>query len=47
LRDFEDAVLIESALAIGAEGIVTRNPSDFSSARIAIYTPADVAAILR
>ena len=37
--DFEDAVLHEAAVHVGAEGIVTRNIKDFSKASIAIYTP--------
>ena len=46
-KDYEDAVLLESARAVAAEGIVTRNPSDFpKSGAIAIHTPADVVAML-
>jgi len=39
LADFEDAVLHEAALHVGAQGIVTRDPSGFRGARVAIYTP--------
>lgn len=46
-RDYEDAVLLESARAVGIEGIVTRNPSDFpKSGAIAIHTPVDVVMML-
>ena len=46
-RDFEDAVLFESARAVSADAIVTRNPSDFpKSAGISIHMPADVLGIL-
>ena len=46
-RDYEDAVLLESARAVGVEGIVTRNPSDFpKSGTIAIHAPADVVVML-
>jgi len=46
-RDFEDAVLLESARAVSADAIVTRNPSDFpKSAGISIHMPADVLGIL-
>ena len=47
-RDFEDAVLLESARSVSADGIVTRNPSDFTKASdISIHTPADIVKMLR
>lgn len=46
-RDFEDAVLLESARAVSADAIVTRNPSDFpKSSGISIHLPGDVCRIL-
>ena len=46
-KDFEDAVLLESARAACVDAIVTRNPSDFpKSSGIAIHMPGDMLAIL-
>lgn len=45
--DFEDAVLHEAARHAGAEGIVTRNPADFTSATLSIYTPVELRAALQ
>lgn len=45
-RDFEDLVILETARAIGADGIVTRNPADFPKVGLPIYVPADVVAML-
>ena len=42
--DFEDAVLHEAAVQIGAEAIVTRNAKDFAKAKLRIYTPAELIA---
>lgn len=42
LADFEDAVLHEAALHVGAEGIVTRDPSGFKGARLPVYTPDEL-----
>jgi predicted nucleic acid-binding protein len=39
LPDFEDAVLQASALAVGADGIVTRDPRGFKTASTKIYSP--------
>jgi predicted nucleic acid-binding protein len=38
--DFEDAVLDQSALHVGALGIVTRNFKDFQGTMLAVYSPA-------
>lgn len=40
IKDFEDAVLHESAIRAGADCIVTRNTVDFSLSQIPVYTPA-------
>ena len=45
-KDFEDDVLIEAALSVGADAIVTRNAADFRQARLAIYQPRDAIALL-
>ncbi|MBI3324287.1 MAG: PIN domain-containing protein [Candidatus Omnitrophica bacterium] len=42
LADFEDAVMHEAALHIGAEGIVTRDPSGFKGARLSVYAPEEL-----
>ena len=42
LQDFEDAVLHEAALHVGAEGIVTRDPTGFKGARLPVYTPDEL-----
>lgn len=42
--DFEDAVLHESALAVGATAIVTRNGRDFSNATLPVFDPPELLA---
>lgn len=39
LSDFEDAVMVSTAVRIGAECIVTRNLKDFRNVEIPVYTP--------
>ncbi|MGK7890878.1 MAG: PIN domain-containing protein [Leptolyngbyaceae cyanobacterium] len=39
LKDFEDAVQYESALASQLDAIVTRNPQDFANQSLPIFTP--------
>ena len=39
VSDFEDAVMIETAIRSGADCIVTRNTKDNSKAKISVYTP--------
>lgn len=39
--DFEDAVQIASAIAIGLDAIVTRNLPDYTRAQLPTYAPAD------
>lgn len=41
-KDFEDAVLYESALTVQARGIVTRDPGDFKKSKIRIYSPTEL-----
>ena len=45
-RDFEDAVLSESARLVSADAIVTRNQKDFSHAHIPVYTPEELLHLL-
>ena len=45
-KDYEDAVLHEAGLRAGVDCIVTRNPKDFSKAKVKIYEPNDLAIIL-
>ena len=45
-EDFEDAVLHESAVAAGVDGIVTRNQSDYEKSTVAIYSPQELEAVL-
>ena len=42
LTDFEDAVMHEAALHVGAQGIVTRDPAGFKGARLPVYTPDEL-----
>jgi len=46
-RDFEDAILHESAKSAGADCIVTRNTGDFKKSELLIYSPAQFLATLR
>ena len=45
--DFEDAVVHESALQAGVQGIVTRNITDFKGAKVSIYSPEELSKMLR
>lgn len=40
-KDYEDAVMIETAKRIGADCIITRNLKDYISAEIPVYSPED------
>jgi len=41
ISDYEDAVMVESALRAGIDCIITRNIKDYVNAPVPIYTPAD------
>lgn len=41
ISDFEDAVMVETAIRSGADCIVTRNIKDYSKASIPVYAPAE------
>jgi len=47
LYDFEDGVVCESARAIGAVGIVTRDRKGFADAPLPVYAPAELLAAVR
>lgn len=44
--DFEDAVMIETAIRSNVDCIVTRNTKDYKNAALPIYTPADFISLL-
>ena len=41
VSDFEDAVMIETAVRSGMDCIVTRNTRDYTHAQLPVYTPAE------
>lgn len=41
LSDFEDAVMVESAIRSGMDCIVTRNLKDYVKAPLPVYSPSD------
>ena len=41
ISDFEDAVMVETAVHSGVDCIVTRNTKDYAKAQIAVCTPAE------
>ncbi len=45
-RDFEDAVLAESAAIAEVHAIVTRNPKDFRNLSITFYSPEQLLKVL-
>ena len=46
-EDFEDAVLYQSGLGAGVDGLVSRNQRDFRKASIPVYAPTELVALLR
>lgn len=40
-KDYEDAVMIETAKRIGADGIITRNIKDYAVADLPVYSPSE------
>ena len=47
IKDFEDAVLNESAYRERIDGIVTRNIKDFKESKLTIYNPEELLKILK
>lgn len=45
VSDFEDAVMIETAVRSGADCIVTRNAKDYTKSPIPVYSPAEFLAL--
>jgi predicted nucleic acid-binding protein len=45
--DYEDAVVYQSAVAVNADGVVTRNTTDFKKAKIAVYSPVALLTALK
>ena len=41
VSDFEDAVMLETAMRSGVDCVVTRNTKDYARALIPVYTPAE------
>ena len=41
VSNFEDAVMVESAIRSGVDCIVTRNLKDYVKSQIPVYVPAD------
>ncbi len=41
ILDFEDAVQVESAKAVGVQVIVTRNPKDLTYSHLAVFEPEE------
>lgn len=46
IPDFEDAVMIETALRSGMDCIVTRNTKDYDESPIPVYTPKEFVELL-
>ncbi len=46
-KDFEDAIIHESAKCINADAIVTRNVKDFKKAKIKVFSPIELLNSLR
>lgn len=41
MSDYEDAIMTETAIRIGADCIITRNLKDYSNSVITAYSPSD------
>lgn len=46
VKDYEDAVLVEAALAAGVDAIVTRDVADFKKAGLTVYSPKELLGVL-
>ena len=46
IRDFEDAVLEQSARLVSADAITTRNTRDFAKSAVTIFDPAELVAMV-
>ena len=45
IRDYEDAIMSESAERSGMDCIVTRNTADYLFSKVAVYTPQEFLAM--
>jgi len=45
-KDFEDAILHQSAITCGMDSIVTRNTKDYKKSEISVHLPIDMLSIL-
>ena len=45
IKDYDDAVMAESAARSGMDCIVTRNTADYLFAKVAVYTPQEFLAM--
>ena len=45
IKDYEDAVMAESAVRSGMDCIVTRNTADYLFSKVAVYTPHEFLAM--
>ena len=41
ISDYEDAIMVESAVRAGVDCIVTRNVKDYSKSPVPVYSPSD------
>lgn len=46
IKDYEDAVIAESAVRANLDGIVTRNTGDFKNSALKVYFPAELSNII-
>ena len=46
IRDFEDAVLEQSARLVSADAITTRNTRDFAKSEVTVFDPAELVAMV-
>ena len=46
ISDFEDAVMVETAMRSDMDGIVTRNTKDYKKAPLSVYAPSDFVKLL-
>ena len=47
VSDFEDAVMVETAIRLGISCIVTRNIKDYKNAKVPVYDPEEFLKILK
>lgn len=46
VKDYEDAVLVEAALMVGLDAVVTRNAKDFKGIPLQIFLPKELLDVL-